>query len=101
MALTGGGIGFTTTSPTPTNFHLFSSVGDPFSSTNLSDYAFTDIVFAYSDGSIIGGSSASSVSLTQATPVPFDFDPSFGLLALGGAWTVRKMIKKSKNVVNK
>ena len=49
-----------------------------------------------------GNVTASNLSLTpDATPVPFDFDPSFGLLALGGAWTVRKMIKKSKSVVNK
>jgi len=35
------------------------------------------------------------------TAVPFDFDPSFGLLALGGVWAARKMIKKSKSVVKK
>jgi hypothetical protein len=49
-----------------------------------------------------GNVTASNLSLTpDVTPVPFDFDPSFGLLALGGVWTVRKMIKKSKSVVNK
>ena len=30
------------------------------------------------------------------TPVPFDFDPSFGLVALGGIWAGRKVIKKIK-----
>ena len=49
------------------------------------------------------GGYVTSLSLTPiaATPVPFDFDPSFGLLALGGVWTARKMIKKSKSVVKK
>jgi hypothetical protein len=37
----------------------------------------------------------------NATAVPFDFDPSLGLLALGGAWGIRKMIKKSKSNIEK
>lgn len=36
-------------------------------------------------------------STTTATPVPFDFDPTFGLVFLGGAWLVRKGLKKRSN----
>jgi hypothetical protein len=59
-------------------------------------------LFTLSDG-IGEGGNVISLSLTPvaATPVPFDFDPNFGLLALGGVWAARKMIKKSKSVVNK
>jgi hypothetical protein len=40
---------------------------------------------------VTGGATFSS-----ATPVPFDFDPSFGVVALGGIWAGRKVIKKIK-----
>ncbi len=32
----------------------------------------------------------------NATPVPFDFDPSFGVLLLGGAWAGNRALKKFK-----
>jgi len=35
-------------------------------------------------------------TFSPATPVPFEFDPSFGLVALGGIWAGRKVIKKIK-----
>jgi hypothetical protein len=35
-------------------------------------------------------------TFSSATPVPFDFDPSFGVVALGGIWAGRKVIKKIK-----
>ncbi|MEI6328588.1 MAG: hypothetical protein WCP16_05110 [Pseudanabaena sp. ELA645] len=35
-------------------------------------------------------------TFSSAIPVPFDFDPSFGLVALGGIWASRKVIKKIK-----
>lgn len=38
----------------------------------------------------------SGTTFSAATPVPFDFDPSFGLVALGGIWAGRKVIKKIK-----
>lgn len=36
------------------------------------------------------------LTFSAATPVPFEFDPSFGLVALGGIWAGRKVIKKIK-----
>lgn len=32
-----------------------------------------------------------------ATPVPFDFDPSFGVAVLGGGWLLRKHLKNKKS----
>lgn len=32
----------------------------------------------------------------NATPVPFDFSPQFGIAVLGGGWLLRKRFKKSK-----
>jgi hypothetical protein len=38
------------------------------------------------------------IQATQvATPVPFDFDPSFGVAVLGGGWLLRKHLKKKKS----
>jgi hypothetical protein len=89
IGLTGGGISFDTAS-------------DSFNIYNWNTQSITE----FNPSSLFAGNSddvgdVTSLSLTPATPVPFDFDPSFGLLALGGAWTARKMIKKSKSVVNK
>lgn len=35
-----------------------------------------------------------SFNVTEATPVPFEFSPALGLGVLGGAWLVRKALKK-------
>ena len=37
------------------------------------------------------------IQATVATPVPFDFDPSFGVAVLGGGWLLRKHLKKKKS----
>nr|WP_277873845.1 choice-of-anchor R domain-containing protein [Pseudanabaena sp. FACHB-1998] len=36
------------------------------------------------------------VNAIDATPVPFDFSPQFGIAVLGGGWLLRKKFKKSK-----
>ena len=38
-----------------------------------------------------------SLSYTTATPVPFDFSPTSGLLSLGALWLAKKTLKKVKN----
>ena len=37
------------------------------------------------------------IDVTAATPVPFDFDPSLGLLGIGSLWLGRKYLKKIAN----
>ncbi len=37
------------------------------------------------------------IQATVATPVPFDFDPSFGVAVLGGGWLLRKHLKNKKS----
>jgi hypothetical protein len=45
-----------------------------------------------------GVTNAFDIQATQvATPVPFDFDPSFGVAVLGGGWLLRKHLKKKKS----
>jgi hypothetical protein len=63
----------------------------------------TDIGYQGSDNN--GGTysanstlSAFNIDVTEvATPVPFDFDPSFGVAVLGGGWLLRKHLKKKKS----
>ncbi|PZU92470.1 MAG: hypothetical protein DCE90_18280 [Pseudanabaena sp.] len=47
-----------------------------------------------------GGSYFNSGSFNSfqvnATPVPFEFSPNFGIAVLGGGWLLRKRFKKSK-----
>jgi hypothetical protein len=96
ILLTFNGISFATAS----NAYNFYSGGG---GTTSADFALSNLA-SYDENNTISGFNnvtISSLDPIAATPVPFDFDPSFGLLALGGAWTVRKMIKKSKSVVNK
>ncbi len=91
IGLTGQGISFNTAS---SSINIYNFDTGSITEFNLSSLFATS---TNNDGGFV-----TSLSLTpDATPVPFDFDPSFGLLALGGAWTARKMIKKSKSVVNK
>ena len=72
---------------------------DPFSGDftfiNYSVYDTTANPLVYSS---VSGISSNYVyaTATEATPVPFDFDPSFGVVALGGIWAGRKVIKKIK-----
>jgi hypothetical protein len=37
------------------------------------------------------------INATEVTPIPFEFNPAYGLGILGGVWLVRKGLKKSKN----
>jgi len=101
IALSLDGFNFATNDPS-LYFSLFSNDGGLSASTNLSDYQPTNLFSSYGDSANATTIAGITSSLTPAaTPVPFDFDPSFGLLALGGVWTARKMIKKSKSVVKK
>jgi hypothetical protein len=78
-----------------------SFVSDPFGGGD-----FTDILASVYDTSgnppvvftFVQNSASNDVyaTATAATPVPFDFDPSFGVVALGGIWAGRKVIKKIK-----
>ncbi|MCY7334236.1 MAG: hypothetical protein LH649_16620 [Pseudanabaena sp. CAN_BIN31] len=57
----------------------------------------------YLDGSFTSGGSVSpafdtvfQASFSTPTAVPFEFDPSFGVVAIGGLWLGNKAIKKFK-----
>lgn len=58
----------------------------------LGSGSFFPTYSANSSYALVGG----STTFSSATPVPFDFDPSFGVVALGGIWAGRKVIKKIK-----
>ena len=45
---------------------------------------------------ILDTTPSATTTFSSATPVPFDFEPSFGVFALGGIWAGRKVIKKIK-----
>jgi hypothetical protein len=70
---------------TPTGFSGITSNGYQASPNNGTTY-FTSTVFNPFD-----------IQATVATPVPFDFDPSFGVAVLGGGWLLRKHLKKKKS----
>ncbi|MEI6427798.1 MAG: choice-of-anchor R domain-containing protein [Pseudanabaena sp. ELA607] len=59
------------------------------------------VVESYQVSSNNGSSYSSSTNLNildiQATPIPFDFDPSFGVAVLGGGWLLRKHLKKKQS----
>ncbi|MEI6429950.1 MAG: hypothetical protein WCO45_16440 [Pseudanabaena sp. ELA607] len=88
IGVTGAGISFATDS---IQFNLNNGASGSISDFNPGSISVLDPNFI--------GTSPTSLSLTPvaATPVPFEFNPSFGMLALGGAWAVRKMIQKSKS----
>jgi hypothetical protein len=88
MGITSNGFGFTTSLG---NYIIYNGTNGNLSNFNVNDLALSTPV--------AGGGTLTSLSLTPvvATPVPFEFNPSFGILALGGAWAVRKMIQKSKS----
>ena len=50
----------------------------------------------YNDSSPYSPPTGGTTFSSLATPVPFEFDPSFGVVALGGIWAGRKVIKKIK-----
>lgn len=95
-----------------TNFTNFGAAYNPtttfalqtfdFSSVNALDGASSASFRITFDGATDGsGNNRLDNIQLNATAVPFDFDPSLGLLALGGVWTIRKMIKKSKSNIEK
>jgi hypothetical protein len=71
-----------------------------FGGSNLSGSDFLDLQLAFAEYFInspiydLANYNQSLVTFSSATPVPFDFDPSFGVVALGGIWAGRKVIKK-------
>ena len=45
-------------------------------------------------GDLGGYDTVFSANFSEATPVPFDFEPTGGLLVLGGGWWLRRHLKK-------
>jgi hypothetical protein len=85
---TAGGYNWRRNNPsiTPTGISGITSNGYQRSTNNGGSYS--NFPFSYSF----------DIQATQvATPVPFDFDPSFGVAVLGGGWLLRKHLKKKKS----
>lgn len=59
----------------------------------IADSSFTTVTFA-SANALNDGFGADNFLYSGATAVPFEFDPSLGLGALGGLWTIRKVLKR-------
>jgi hypothetical protein len=38
-----------------------------------------------------------NIQFTNATPVPFEFEPTGGLMVLSGAWLLSRHLKKKKS----
>ena len=64
---------------------------------------YFEINHAYANGALTYGTASDpdadtvfQATFSSATPVPFDFDPSFGVLLLGGAWAGNRALKKFK-----
>ena len=60
--------------------------------------------FTYPNGALTGspgpGFASDTVfqaNFSAATPVPFEFEPTGGLLVLGGGWLLRRHLKKKKS----
>jgi hypothetical protein len=76
-------IGVNSLSPQPPQQFAFTATQASFVRfTVLSNYGFS------------GATSFAEVQFSSATPVPFEFSPALGIGALGGAWFVRKQLKK-------
>jgi hypothetical protein len=58
--------------------------------------AFFEVLHANNLSYVLNTDSSATTTFSSATPVPFDFDPSFGVVGLGGIWAGRKVIKKIK-----
>jgi hypothetical protein len=67
---------------TPTGISGITLSGNQFSTNNGTSYSTSGVLNSFD---------------IQATPVPFDFDPSFGVAVLGGGWLLRKHLKKKKS----
>ncbi|MEI6330224.1 MAG: hypothetical protein WCP16_13390 [Pseudanabaena sp. ELA645] len=48
------------------------------------------------DGTIVGSFTQFSFNVTEATPVPFEFEGTGGLMVVGGVWLLRRHLKKKK-----
>jgi hypothetical protein len=118
----GGGNGglklYDSTSTAATTLAGFNSVTWTFTEANLTDNTIYTAVIQggsgdlildnfnlYPDGTMFSGSAVSSTNDLvfqgnfTATPVPFEFEPTGGLLILGGGWLLRKHLKKKSTKV--
>jgi hypothetical protein len=57
-------------------------------------YRFSTNGIIYSSGSKLFNSF--QINATEVAAVPFEFNPALGLGVLGGAWLIRKRLKKKK-----
>ena len=57
---------------------------------------YPDYYLPSSGGYRLSSPPTGGTTFSSASPVPFEFDPSFGVVALGGIWAGRKVIKKIK-----
>jgi len=58
--------------------------------------AFNSYQVSFDDGGSYFNDTNRYSFQVNATPVPFDFSPQFGIAVLGGGWLLRKKFKKSK-----
>lgn len=58
--------------------------------------AYLDGAFTFGSTSFNSDDTVFEATFSNVTSVPFDFDPSFGVLLLGGAWAGNKALKKFK-----
>ena len=64
-----------------------------FEASSANPYA--DGILTQSDsGNLTSYDTVFSANFSAATPVPFDFEPTGGLLVLGGGWLLRRHLKK-------
>jgi len=78
---------------------VISSAGLSFAASNslvspsIDRYA-NGFVTRSSGGNLTTFDTVFSANFSEATPVPFDFEPTGGLLVLGGVWLLRRHLKK-------
>jgi hypothetical protein len=115
----GGSLLYSSTSTSATTFAGFNSVKWTFTGATLTDNAtYTAVIQGnsgslrfsttnpYPNGNLFAGGLSSTTSETvfqgnfsAATPVPFEFEPTGGLLILGGGWLLRRHLKKKSTKV--
>jgi hypothetical protein len=114
----GGTLLYNSTSTTLVTFAGFNSVKWTFSGASLTDNAIYTAVIQgssaalrqdfstnpYPDGNVFSDSTdlttrdtVFQANFSSATPVPFEFEPTGGLLILGGGWLLRRHLKKKKS----
>ena len=78
---------------------VISSANLNFVASSANPYA-DGIVTRSVSGNLTGHDTVFSANFSSApTPVPFDFEPTGGLLVLGGGWLLRRHLKKRANKV--